>query len=105
MPPQHQPINPEDEDDVVPDQHAAFGITRATQKQTDPVWRDLGLEELMRRRPGESEPVALVLRARRTGEALSGNAAAFTVGGGGGGSGAGVGTGGTRGEGGNQLPR
>ncbi|KXH35566.1 Apc13 domain-containing protein, partial [Colletotrichum simmondsii] len=31
VPPQHQPINPEDEDDVVPDQHAAFGITKATQ--------------------------------------------------------------------------
>ncbi|EEY20429.1 conserved hypothetical protein [Verticillium alfalfae VaMs.102] len=26
-----QPVNPEDEDDVVPDQHAAFGITKATQ--------------------------------------------------------------------------
>lgn len=25
VPPQHQPINPEDEDDVVPDQHAAGG--------------------------------------------------------------------------------
>ncbi|PYH82567.1 hypothetical protein BO82DRAFT_401216, partial [Aspergillus uvarum CBS 121591] len=27
--PQFQPPNPEDEDDVVPDQHAAFGISRA----------------------------------------------------------------------------
>ncbi|KAK9352751.1 Apc13p protein-domain-containing protein [Lipomyces doorenjongii] len=26
IPPEFQPINPEDEDDVVPDQHAAFGI-------------------------------------------------------------------------------
>ncbi|KAK9453667.1 Apc13p protein-domain-containing protein [Dipodascopsis uninucleata] len=26
IPPEYQPINPEDEDDVVPDQHAAFGI-------------------------------------------------------------------------------
>ncbi|KAK9446721.1 uncharacterized protein V1518DRAFT_423366 [Limtongia smithiae] len=26
VPPEYQPINPEDEDDVVPDQHAAFGI-------------------------------------------------------------------------------
>ncbi|KAF4120679.1 Apc13p protein [Geosmithia morbida] len=49
--PQHQPVNPEDEDDVVPDQHAAFGIQRATQKSKEPVWKDLGLAELMRRGP------------------------------------------------------
>ena len=47
MPPQHQPLNPEDEDDVVPDMHAAFGIQRATQKQKEPSWRDLGLVDLM----------------------------------------------------------
>ncbi len=47
-----QPINPEDEDDVVPDQHAAFGIQRATQNKKEPTWRDLGLEELLRRGPG-----------------------------------------------------
>lgn len=48
--PQHlQPINPEDEDDVVPDQHAAFGIQRATQVKKEPTWRDLGLEELLSR--------------------------------------------------------
>lgn len=51
VPPQHQPINPEDEDDVVPDQHAAFGITRATQKVREPAWKDLGLAELMRKGP------------------------------------------------------
>lgn len=45
--PQHQPLNPDDEDDVVPDQHAAFGIQRATQKAREPAWRDLGLEGLM----------------------------------------------------------
>jgi len=45
--PQHQPINPDEEDDVVPDQHAAFGIQRATQKAREPVWRDFGLESLM----------------------------------------------------------
>lgn len=53
IPPQHQPVNPEDEDDVVPDQHAAFGIQRATQSRKEPQWRDLGLEELLRRGPGE----------------------------------------------------
>ncbi|KAF2809197.1 Apc13p-domain-containing protein [Mytilinidion resinicola] len=53
VPPQHQPPNPEDEDDVVPDQHAAFGIQRATMKQKEPAWRDLGLEELLRKGPRE----------------------------------------------------
>ncbi|RHZ51955.1 hypothetical protein CDV55_104388 [Aspergillus turcosus] len=42
--PQYQPPNPEDEDDVVPDQHAAFGITRAMERKREPAWRDLGLE-------------------------------------------------------------
>ncbi|KAL9046024.1 MAG: hypothetical protein Q9214_001039 [Letrouitia sp. 1 TL-2023] len=54
--PQHlQPPNPEDEDDVVPDQHAAFGITRATQGKREPQWKDLGLEALMKRGPGTKE--------------------------------------------------
>ncbi|KFA47895.1 hypothetical protein S40293_05158 [Stachybotrys chartarum IBT 40293] len=51
--PQHQPINPEDEDDVVPDQHAAFGIQRATQEARDPAWKDLGLAALMGKGPGK----------------------------------------------------
>ena len=54
VPPQHQPINPEDEDDVVPDQHAAFGIQRATQKSKEPGWKDLGLADLMKKGPGSS---------------------------------------------------
>ncbi|KAH7033349.1 Apc13p protein-domain-containing protein [Microdochium trichocladiopsis] len=48
---QHQPINPEDEDDVVPDQHAAFGIQKATQRSKESAWKDLGLGELMSRGP------------------------------------------------------
>ncbi|EXF81294.1 Apc13 domain-containing protein [Colletotrichum fioriniae PJ7] len=51
VPPQHQPINPEDEDDVVPDQHAAFGITKATQRSREAAWKDLGLSGLMNRGP------------------------------------------------------
>lgn len=47
VPPQHQPPNPEDEDDVVPDQHAAFGIARATQARRESAWKDLGLEGLV----------------------------------------------------------
>ncbi|KAJ5339651.1 hypothetical protein N7541_011610 [Penicillium brevicompactum] len=45
--PQYQPPNPEDEDDVVPDQHAAFGIARAMDRRREAVWRDLGLEALV----------------------------------------------------------
>ncbi|RDW94822.1 Apc13p-domain-containing protein [Coleophoma crateriformis] len=51
VPPHNQPINPEDEDDVVPDQHAAFGIQRATQKTKEPAWKDLGLADLMKKGP------------------------------------------------------
>ncbi|MCJ1418831.1 hypothetical protein MMC32_005182 [Xylographa parallela] len=53
VPPQHQPLNPEDEDDVVPDQHAAFGIQRATQMKREAAWKDLGLEDLLRKGPKE----------------------------------------------------
>ncbi|KAM7186977.1 Apc13p domain containing protein [Rhypophila sp. PSN 637] len=52
VPPHLQPINPEDEDDVVPDQHAAFGIQKATMKSREAAWKDLGLVELMRKGPG-----------------------------------------------------
>lgn len=52
VPAAHQPVNPEDEDDVVPDQHAAFGIQKATQARREPAWRDFGLGELMGRGPG-----------------------------------------------------
>ncbi|KAJ4355532.1 uncharacterized protein N0V89_003549 [Didymosphaeria variabile] len=48
-----QPLNPEDEDDVVPDQHAAFGIQRATQGKKEIHWRDLGLDEIARRAPAD----------------------------------------------------
>lgn len=38
---------------MVPDQHAAFGITRATQAKREPIWKELGLAELVQRGPGE----------------------------------------------------
>jgi len=61
VPPHHQPINPEDEDDVVPDQHAAFGIQRATQAKREPAWKDLGLEELVKKGPnGEGDQMGRV---------------------------------------------
>jgi hypothetical protein len=69
LPAHLMPINPEDEDDVVPDMHAAFGINRALGQggssggqgvggepggeashagvTREPVWRDLGMEGLM----------------------------------------------------------
>lgn len=55
VPPQHQPLNPEDEDNIVPAQHAAFGIQRATQKVKEPAWKDLGLAELMKKGPSGSK--------------------------------------------------
>ncbi|EED22908.1 Apc13 domain protein [Talaromyces stipitatus ATCC 10500] len=80
LPPHYQPINPEDEDDVVPDQHAAFGIARAMdaagRRRVEPVWRDLGLQELVR---GETLAIGGAQRM-----VLRGTAA--TAGGGGGGS-------------------
>jgi len=57
VPPQHQPLNPEDEDDVVPDQHAAFGIQKATQAKREPAWKDLGLDELLKKGPGKGDGV------------------------------------------------
>ncbi|RPA79198.1 hypothetical protein BJ508DRAFT_416131 [Ascobolus immersus RN42] len=47
VPPHHQPINPEDEEDIIPDQHAAFGIQRAQQKKKEKAWKDLGLQDLV----------------------------------------------------------
>lgn len=67
IPPHLQPVNPEDEDDVVPDQHAAFGIQRATQVKKEPAWRDLGLDELMRRGPGEGPANSRATGAAGTG--------------------------------------
>ncbi|EGX53838.1 hypothetical protein AOL_s00004g497 [Orbilia oligospora ATCC 24927] len=55
VPPEHQPINPEDEDDVIPDQHAAFGIARAQQKEREPLWKDLNLADLLHRAPTEGD--------------------------------------------------
>lgn len=62
VPQQHQPVNPEDEDDVVPDQHAAFGIQRATQAVKEPAWKDLGLGELMRKGPASKTAAGAAAR-------------------------------------------
>jgi len=46
--PQYAPVNPEEEDDVVPDQHATFGITRARETR-EQGWRDVdSLNQLFR---------------------------------------------------------
>ncbi|KAL2117958.1 hypothetical protein VTJ04DRAFT_7618 [Mycothermus thermophilus] len=66
VPPDLQPINPEEEDDVVPDQHAAYGVQKATQKTREPAWRDLGLSELMAKGPAASTTAGT---GRRTGAA------------------------------------
>jgi hypothetical protein len=82
IPPHLQPLNPEDEDDVVPDQHAAFGIQRATQTKREPLWRDLGLEELMRRGPGESGDNNARVGGAAGGSGGAGSASTGRVGGG-----------------------
>ncbi|KAK5136946.1 hypothetical protein LTR08_001453 [Meristemomyces frigidus] len=69
--PQHQPSNPDDEDDVVPDQHAAFGIQRATQKSREPAWRDLGLQSLMAGGPPERQANGGAPRTGRQGSVLT----------------------------------
>ena len=74
LPPHLMPINPEDEDDVVPDMHAAFGINRALGQgaegtgagsHREPVWRDLGIERLVDNPP---QPTTGVSGARREGK-------------------------------------
>ena len=44
---------------VVPDQHAAFGITRATQKTREPAWKDLGLDALVKQGPADKAEARL----------------------------------------------
>jgi len=75
LPPQHQPINPEDEDDVVPDQHAAFGIAKATKETREPIWRDLRLEELV---AGHSSTAGAGASASETAEGSSAQARGAT---------------------------
>lgn len=73
VPPHLQPPNPEDEDDVVPDQHAAFGITRATQARKESVWKDLGLDELVKKGPtGEASIGGLGMGGKGNGHKSSG---------------------------------
>lgn len=46
--PEHEPANPEEDEDVVPDQHAAFGITKSQQnKRRQAAWKDLAIKELL----------------------------------------------------------
>ncbi|QIW94677.1 hypothetical protein AMS68_000195 [Peltaster fructicola] len=47
----YKPANPDEEEDIVPDQRAAFGIQRANNKAKEPAWKDLGLEQLMTQGP------------------------------------------------------
>ncbi|PWY65829.1 hypothetical protein BO83DRAFT_117123 [Aspergillus eucalypticola CBS 122712] len=78
IPPQYQPPNPEDEDDVVPDQHAAFGIARAMALQGrrgEGAWRDLGLEGLVRG-DGSGEAAGKV-RVRGEGRLMGGRGGWF----------------------------
>lgn len=55
VPSEHQPISPEDDDDVIPDQYATFGITKNQQKLKEPAWKDLALNELLNNAPPKDE--------------------------------------------------
>lgn len=74
LPPHLQPINPEDEDDVVPDMHAAFGIMRALGRGeergvvTEPAWRDLGLRALVDGGVKKTTGMETVTGAKREGK-------------------------------------
>jgi hypothetical protein len=83
VPPDLQPVNPEEEDDVVPDQHAAYGVQKATQRAREPAWRDLGLAELMAR--GPTAGVAPKRRVGGGGKRRDGGTGAGGAGGAGGG--------------------
>lgn len=84
--PQHQPPNPEDEDDVVPDQHAAFGITRAMERRREPIWRDLGLEALVEGQGHGGGAASAGAGAAATGAAAGGSGPGATLRGNGGGA-------------------
>lgn len=46
--PEHEPVNPEEEEDIVPDQQAAFGITKSQQnRRRQAAWKDLSIKELL----------------------------------------------------------
>lgn len=46
--PEHEPVNPEEEEDIVPDQHAAFGIAKSQQiRQRQAAWKDLSVKDLL----------------------------------------------------------
>jgi len=65
VPPHHQPINPEDEDDVIPDQHAAFGIAQAQQKKHESAWKDLGLADLLAKGMGSGPATDMLKKLPR----------------------------------------
>lgn len=60
------PPNPEDEDDVVPEMHAAFGIVGAMGGRGERAWRDFGaLEEMVKGVGVKEEAVATGAMAGR----------------------------------------
>ncbi|CAN6624280.1 hypothetical protein TRVA0_009S03092 [Trichomonascus vanleenenianus] len=51
VPPEHQPVNPEEEDDMITEQQGMMGIARSHQKAAEPAWRDLALNDLLNNAP------------------------------------------------------
>jgi hypothetical protein len=52
VPPQHQPSNGDD-DDELPNSQTYFGVRSSGSANQKPAWKDLGLTDLMERGAGE----------------------------------------------------
>lgn len=61
--PEHEPINPEEDDDVIPDQqHASFGLAKSQQNKLNRSnWKDLRTKELLFQGPDSGVSIDEVL--------------------------------------------
>jgi hypothetical protein len=60
--PEHEPINPEDDDDIIPDQqHASFGLAKSHQNNSRSHWKDLKTKELLFQGPNSGVSMNEVL--------------------------------------------
>lgn len=59
--PEHEPINPEDNDDIIPDQHASFGLAKSHQNNNRSHWKDLQTKELLFQGPNSGVSIDEVL--------------------------------------------
>lgn len=74
VPPENQPINPDDDDDLIPDQQASFGVLKSQQQRAaaQATWKDLRLKELLHRGPeGGDETILPRFEAGKRGTGTS----------------------------------